>query len=88
MAKNFFLSIHRTSQAIKTKSAATKITFAATFCSIIIKPAIIPHQLPQKSRVITNHLQRKCKKSHKFTEFFVTFCYIYIYGYIQKHYKL
>ena len=35
--KKNFLSIHRTSQAIKHKSAATKFTFAATFCSIIIE---------------------------------------------------
>ena len=35
--KNFFVSIHRTSQAIKHKSAAILITIAATFCIIIIE---------------------------------------------------
>ena len=33
----FFVNIHRSSQATKPKSAATKFTFAATFCSIIIE---------------------------------------------------
>ena len=39
-AKNIFISIHRSSRAIKHKSAAAKLTFAATFCSIIIQAHI------------------------------------------------
>ena len=48
-AKNIFISIHRTSRAIKHKSAATLFTFAATFCSFIIETQILETQKPQKA---------------------------------------
>ena len=41
ISKYFSGSNHRTSQALKSKLAATKFTFAATFCSIIIEGQII-----------------------------------------------
>ncbi len=40
IAKNIFISNHRTLQAIKHKVAATLSTIAATFCSIIIQAHI------------------------------------------------
>ncbi len=40
IAKNIFISNHRTLQALKRKSAATLFTIAATFCNIIIEVQI------------------------------------------------
>ena len=44
--KNIFISIYRTSEAIKCKSAATLSTIAATFCSIIIETHQKSHRKP------------------------------------------
>ena len=49
IAKNIFISNHRTSEALKHKSAATLSTFAATFCIIIIEAQIFETLKPQKA---------------------------------------
>lgn len=44
--KNIFISIYRTLEAIKCKSAATLSTIAATFCNIIIETYQKSHRKP------------------------------------------
>ena len=45
-AKNISISIHRTLEALKHKSAATLATIAATFCSINIEAHHKSHRKP------------------------------------------
>jgi len=69
--KNFLISIYRTLEAIKCKSAATLSTIAATFCSIIIethqkshrKPIDVPEISYRGRQICRDFLHKSTKKS-------------------------